>query len=249
MNIVSTFPVPVIDLPFLAHEINDAHRQAVFHGKSMLLEARRAGEHLLKAKEKVQHGEFKAWIEANCECSYRTARKYMQVVKLTKVADLGHFDDDIGIDAFLEAHSTPRPKAPEPAPTLTRDDAEYILKLHAVTERGGTENERDVAQRKLADFAGRFGMREDVAVDWAVSKVPDHGKSSEQIERDRAREELAASQAEAASLRAQLEAIQSRITQLRTDCTSMTREALEEAYIGLVLEREGFAEILKKKAA
>lgn len=135
-------------LEFHARKIDTAHREVIYAGKSMLRWAETAGIHLLKVKEKVQHGEFKAWIEANCECSYDRAMRYMRVAKLSqKVGDLPNFDG--GIDAFLEAHSTPRPKTPCPTvTTIDRDDAVHALKLQALVERGTTEAERVVAQRK-----------------------------------------------------------------------------------------------------
>ncbi|MCG5243026.1 hypothetical protein ACIU1J_10400 [Azospirillum doebereinerae] len=43
-------PTIIVDLPFLACEVNDAHAQTHYHAKGMLLEAKRAGEALLKAK-------------------------------------------------------------------------------------------------------------------------------------------------------------------------------------------------------
>lgn len=231
---MNTFPVPVIDLPFLAHEINDAHRQVAFHGKSMLLEARRAGEHLLRAKEQVKHGEFKAWIERNCVCSYPRAAKYMQVAKLSKNIDPDTFDG--GIDAFLEAHATPRPKTPSDTPTFDRADAEYVLKLHSMAVRGATENERSVARNKLGTFAHRFGMGADDVVARSEQLCPDHGKTSEQVEAD-------AHRAEVAALRRQIEVIQARIQGLKTECSELSRAELEGLYIGLVLEREGLTKI------
>lgn len=140
LHIPSTAVAVVIDLPFLASEINDAHRQVIFHGKSMLLEARRAGEHLLKAKEQVRHGEFKAWIEANCQCSYATAKRYMQVAKrLTREP----FDLDTSLREFLGYEDKKAPPAEPTLPTFDRTDAEHVMKLRAMIDRGGTQNERE----------------------------------------------------------------------------------------------------------
>lgn len=94
--------VPLVAMPTLPQAINAAHAAVRASGRTMLLKAREAGEHLLKAKDLVQHGKFKAWIEANCECSYRTAAKYMRVAKC---ADLDTFDAAMGVDAFLQAHA------------------------------------------------------------------------------------------------------------------------------------------------
>ncbi|MBL8571730.1 MAG: DUF3102 domain-containing protein [Phreatobacter sp.] len=91
------------DLPNLAREINDAHRQVRMHGRGMLMEAKRAGEALLVAKQQCAHGEFKAWINARTMVSYRQAAAYMRVAKLSKDAEVRTFDG--GIDAFLDAHA------------------------------------------------------------------------------------------------------------------------------------------------
>lgn len=135
---------------FHARKIDTAHREVIYAGKSMLTWAKDAGRHLLMVKEKVRHGEFKAWVEANCACSYRTAAEYMQVAKN---AELRTFDPDMSINAFLEACAKPRPKTPCPTvTTIDRDDAAHALKLRALVERGSTEAERDVAKRTRHPF-------------------------------------------------------------------------------------------------
>ncbi|WP_238122862.1 MULTISPECIES: DUF3102 domain-containing protein [unclassified Xanthobacter] len=243
--------VVVEDPTYLAREVNYAHQQVVEHGKSMLAYAAKAGRYLLSVKGTLKHGEFKPWIAKNCAFPYRTAARYMQLAK-SVVGDT--FDLGATIDSILDTHANRR-NAPTPA-SISRDDAEYGLKLHALVERGATEGERDVARRKLEAFAKGFrdpqsgqAYTAEALVEKAQDILPDWQKSSEQIELDRYNAEGQAAKAEAATLRAQLEVIQSRIAQLRTDCKSMPREALEEAYIGLVLEREGFAKILKQRAA
>ncbi|MFG1300561.1 DUF3102 domain-containing protein [Xanthobacter sp. V3C-3] len=107
-----------------------AHREVVYAGKRMLLWAEIAGHHLLKAKAKVQHGEFKAWIEKNCAAPYDTAVQYMRVAKIASSKNVEVHTFDGGIRAFLEAHSTPRPKTTCPnVTTIDRDDAAHALKL------------------------------------------------------------------------------------------------------------------------
>lgn len=119
----------------------------------MLRWAETAGIHLLKVKEKVRHGEFKAWIEKNCDAPYDTAVQYMRVAKIASSKNVDVHTFDGGIRAFLEAHSTPRLKTPCPTvTTIDRDDAAHALKLQALVERGTTEAERDVAQRNRHPF-------------------------------------------------------------------------------------------------
>ena len=242
----STNAVAIVEDPaYLAREINYAHQQVVEHGKSMLAYAAEAGRYLISVKGMLQHGEFKPWIEKNCAFSYSTAKAYMQAAKRTGACP---FDEGTTLEAFLAATATPR-KTPHPTPTdLSQDDASHALKLHALVERGATEGERDVARRKLEAFAKGFGHTAEALVEKAQGILPDWQKSTDQIDLDRYNAEAQAAKAEAAALRAQLEAIQGRINQLRTDCMGMSREALEEAYIGLVLEREGLTKINEKAA-
>lgn len=98
---------PVLAPPMtLSDAINAAHQHVCEAGRSTLLFAKEAGDHLLAAKAECAHGEFGKWVEQNCAFSYARARKYMLVAKRAKLIDPDHFDG--GIDAFLEAHSTPR---------------------------------------------------------------------------------------------------------------------------------------------
>ncbi|WP_234049825.1 MULTISPECIES: DUF3102 domain-containing protein [unclassified Xanthobacter] len=235
--------VIVEDPAYLAREINYNHQQVVEHGKSMLAYAVEAGKHLIAVKGMLQHGKFGKWVKENCVFSERMARRYMQVAK-TDTRD--RFDLDTSLRKFLGIEDA---KTPHPTPTdLSQDDASHALKLHALVERGATEGERDVARRKLEAFAKGFGRTAEALVEKAQDILPDWQKTDKQVRVEKAEAEAQAAKAEAAALRAQLEAIKGRINQLRTDCMGMTREALEEAYIGLVLEREGLTKINEKAA-
>jgi hypothetical protein len=101
------------------------------------LEAKVAGELLLKAKEEVPHGAFKEWVEANCGFSYSQAKRYMAVAK--KLVDKP-FDLVGSIEAFLGYEKPAKPTPKHNTPTFTSDDAatllrsyEYALKIHART--------------------------------------------------------------------------------------------------------------------
>jgi len=166
--------IPTTDLPFLAREINDAHQQINSHAKGMLLEAKRAGEALLAAKEECPHGSFEDWVRVNTQVAPRTAQKYMKVAQLArKSADLGAFDG--GVDAFLQAHAKPRLAPPQTTPALTEDDAEHVLKIHALATQG-TGGEREVAASKLEKLAQRRGTTPETLVAQAEVVVSDRGR-------------------------------------------------------------------------
>jgi len=175
-------PTIIVDLPSLAREVNDAHAQTNHHAKGMLLEAKRAGDALLAAKGLCPHGTFKEWVQVHCKCGYRQASAYMRVAKLSKDADLHTFDG--GIDAFLQAFATKRSK--EVVPEFTLRDAEHVLRIHSLAERG-VEHERDAAANKLTKVAETFGMTAEAVVKRANELCPgndltDHEKEVSGIE-------------------------------------------------------------------
>ena len=72
----------VQSLPELADLINQSHLQIQRVSKICLTQARVAGQHLLSAKEKIQHGMWLQWLQKYCpNLSDRTARAYMQVAR------------------------------------------------------------------------------------------------------------------------------------------------------------------------
>ncbi len=83
-------------LPLLASRINEAHQECENSARSAIQYAVEAGRALLDAKEQVEHGAWYSWLDANCECSPRTAQRYMRVcqrlpeieAKATRVSDL-----------------------------------------------------------------------------------------------------------------------------------------------------------------
>jgi len=153
---MNTLPT-IRPLDRLARCINEQQAQIEAHARNMLFFAKVAGELLIEVKEQLPHGQFKAWVEANCRVSYRMAMKYMRVAKL---ASQGNFDAALGIDAFLEQYAQERPHAAPKSnlPTFTEDDAEYALKIAARLD-SDFEGEREVAADKLNAFAKQHGKR------------------------------------------------------------------------------------------
>ncbi|MFF8800896.1 MULTISPECIES: DUF3102 domain-containing protein [unclassified Methylobacterium] len=226
----------VLDLPFLAGEINDAHRQVTFHARGMLLEAKRAGDALLAAKGKVRHGEFKAWVEANCRCSYQSAARYMQVAKRGKNLNLETFDG--GLVAFLEAHAKPRPTAPVTFPALDPEDAERVLKINGRAERG-VGAETAVASAKLASIAEDRGMTVEALLERSKAMCPDRAKSAGQAASDALEEAMRAADARLAECEARIERIVQRRAELTAEFTRMTKAELLSTAVELTLIVEG----------
>jgi len=64
-------------IPLIREELEAGDNAGIEH-------YRRAGEMLLEAKEQVEHGEWKGWVDRNFHLSYATATRYMQLVDLPK---------------------------------------------------------------------------------------------------------------------------------------------------------------------
>jgi ParB-like chromosome segregation protein Spo0J len=85
----------------LAARINEEHQLAETAFREGLTHAKAAGELLLQAKAKCQHGEWLPWLKANVSFSERTARNYIRVadrwgelvaLNRQRVADLSYRD-------------------------------------------------------------------------------------------------------------------------------------------------------------
>lgn len=97
--------------------INDAHRAAFQSAQTAIEHARVAGEHLIKAKAALNHGEFGKWLAANVECSERTAQGYMRVAtNWTQVESKSATVADLTLRGALDALSKPKLESPKTAP-------------------------------------------------------------------------------------------------------------------------------------
>ena len=68
-------------LPELAARIRAEHEATGDALKSSVEHGIAAGELLIEAKAKVQHGQWLPWLRDNCEMSERTAQLYMRLAK------------------------------------------------------------------------------------------------------------------------------------------------------------------------
>ena len=69
------------ELTAISTQINLAHKECLLAMRSSLDHAIKAGDLLIQAKAKINHGDWLKWLSNNCECSERTARAYMRVAK------------------------------------------------------------------------------------------------------------------------------------------------------------------------
>ena len=127
--------------------INDRHREVMRIGRTAKEIAAEIGGELIKVKQKLAHGEFMPWVEANCSFSDYTAKAYMRVAK-AKSEERLRFDTCTSIaDVLALGKPKPEPKPVHRAATL--DDLRKVERLRALRDDPAvSEGEKANAQRK-----------------------------------------------------------------------------------------------------
>lgn len=93
--------------------INDEHRLAYGCAAETIGHVRIAGEHLLKVKAALKHGEWLPWLVEHVDVSDRQARTYMTVAANWKqIAAKLEVTSDLTIEGALKAVAKPKPKEP-----------------------------------------------------------------------------------------------------------------------------------------
>lgn len=74
-----------------AKQINEQHRLARTSAETAIEHAVMCGQMLSDKKASLAHGEFKEWIDKNCDFAYSTAARYMKAAQSpeTEIATLG----------------------------------------------------------------------------------------------------------------------------------------------------------------
>lgn len=65
----------------LIAQINESHRLALASAGSAVQHAIRCGELLLEQRQRMAHGEFRAWVSTNCVFAQSTASRYLVAAK------------------------------------------------------------------------------------------------------------------------------------------------------------------------
>jgi hypothetical protein len=68
----------LVDGATVADVVNELHRAAYIHAETAVENACKCGGLLLDQKASMKHGEWKAWVEDNCDFKYNTASRYMK---------------------------------------------------------------------------------------------------------------------------------------------------------------------------
>lgn len=113
----------LVPLTEYAAIINDAHRSAFRCAQAAIEHARVAGEHLLKAKAALKHGEWLPWLAENVDVSESQAQRYMKVAQnWTAISRAGGMSE-LTLRGALDSLSKSTPKhAEEPTKSRTVRD-------------------------------------------------------------------------------------------------------------------------------
>ena len=140
-----------VELSQLAGQITTAVLAGERAAKTAASDFRAAGEMLLRAKDKLPHGEFQAWVEPNIKRSYRQAARWMRLAKSDAMSLLedqwaiicGHGDEaSDGNDGMSmsgeSSHSSPA--RPTPNRSVTSSPAATPILCMGCQKRGAVKN-------------------------------------------------------------------------------------------------------------
>jgi hypothetical protein len=101
------------ELTTLEAEIKQNHDQFLVSFRTSIGHARRIGQLLLKAKEKLSHGEFTDWVKSRVPFSVESARAYMRVARNGAIVEEGskrQFATGLTLTKVLKRLVKPRAK-------------------------------------------------------------------------------------------------------------------------------------------
>lgn len=111
MTLPMTKAIAKASLANYAAVINDAHRAAFQSAQTAIEHARVAGEHLIKAKAALNHGEWLPWLAANVHVSEVQAQRYMRIAhNWTAVEAKSVAVTDLTLRGALDALAKPKVK-------------------------------------------------------------------------------------------------------------------------------------------
>lgn len=162
--------VPARTLPERAAMVNHYHNSAAAAYAQAGYYAIYCGLELMAAQETVEHGEWIAWIDANCEFEERTARKYMALAN----GAMERLRDRMGVFGGLVGDVAPSLMKPEARRKLTAAVAVLAdgKTIHELQLELGIVKERVPGQRGGANNPyGRIGNPDTVIERLAAEKA------------------------------------------------------------------------------
>ena len=163
-----------------AVSINDKHREIQRLGRTAKEIAAEIGEELIEVKQKLAHGAFGSWVEANCSFSNDMARLYVRVAvaKRERVHDFDKCKSIRDVLALGKPEKATTNVQDVPPPTKTRgttaDDLRKLASLRTLRDDpSATQGEKEAAQAKIDNIEGKineFEADEDTDENWEFAK-------------------------------------------------------------------------------
>ena len=163
----------------LAVKINAEHKRAEQSAKNAIAHALKAGELLIAAKSKVEHGEWLPWLEQHCTVSERTAQAYMRIAKEWPKLDAPKAQRvaDLSFRETLKALAAPS----KPASNLGRVKERITQQAEKIEDPA----ERLEALSEATEKAKHEAMEQHIAaikeVSQAIADAKAEGHSDEEI--------------------------------------------------------------------
>jgi hypothetical protein len=152
----------------LAEEINAEHHEFRRTFKATYRSALRVGDLLNEAKKVAGHGNWKAWVEENCEFSIRTAQVYMQIANNRELVEetlKSAAPAYLSIEGMLTRIAAPKGElgwAPSDDTTIRRVGAVPPIPVNGSAPEPAEEPEREpgVVERLQESPEGREALAE-----------------------------------------------------------------------------------------
>lgn len=137
----------------LVTRLNRREAEIKAAGKAALALYKEQGEDLIKLREACRYKRpgFQELLESQTRVKRSEAYLYIKVAENWE--NLSDASDTFALRALRGVLDQPEAPKRKSTLSLTRDDAEYVLKINALAEQGATDGERDAAEGiKSADL-------------------------------------------------------------------------------------------------
>jgi hypothetical protein len=159
------------DLSGLAERINAEHAACLSAAKDAITRAIEVGRLLTDAKARVQHGEWAAWVEANCDFGVRQASSYMRAYACREQIGSGA-SDFTSLRGAMEALAVP----------VARDEEDGDSRPRCVPVTEWSPEHRKWTCDQWWDQLATFTMMFDAA-GWEADEIADFlGRPVEDVE-------------------------------------------------------------------
>jgi Protein of unknown function (DUF3102) len=165
-------PAPTLD--DLARVIKAEHQAVARANREVLTRAMRAGDLLIRAKEKMAHGEWLPWLKDHCEVSERAAQLYMQLAKgRARLEEKSAIIADLTLNEAARLLTVEPEDKPKPADEAGASDAGNTGVGTGSSGTGSTTTEAPKKTSKIADYKAKVDAQTKEASKEAIKDAKD----------------------------------------------------------------------------